>query len=218
MQMDDMVRTEERYLLDETAHAALKRELQSSPGMRYTVSDLYMSASGEAGGQGEIVRLRGYNVPKEGDCVYLEREMRLPGMTCKRRVGMTLSEAEQLIGAGEGAECQTAGQALREKDYVRHNGALTPTAMVSFEREAYTLANGARLTFDSGLRYRAKELSFAKGDAGEPLMEEGACIMALKGARPEQLRNLLLVCHATPVAFSKYGYAFMAAALKRRRS
>lgn len=212
------------YLLDEAAFHTLMNKMRSDWPPRayskYTVCDLYLDAAGNKPeirreaqkAAGETLQLQSFGTPKAGDCIYLERTMQWGSAACKRRVPLTLEEAKQYMEQGN------SGQLLREQEYLCH-GVAEPQLYLAYEREAYSFSGtDMQLLLDSNLRYRTNALSLLHGDKGERLLQEGTYFLQIKGAIPAAIWQSIHAMRLRPVPFSKYGYAYIAATLKKRRA
>ena len=75
-----------------------------------------------------------------------------------------------------------------------------------FDREQPDL----RVTFDSGIRWRADDLDLAHGTRGRLLLDPSMCLMEIKipGAAPLWLARALSDAGVFPSHFSKYGAAY----------
>lgn len=216
MNSKDILHLEERYLMDEPTLGALVDRVrdQISPDFysHYTVSDLYLEAAPQsAAAPVDTLRLRGYGVPTRESSVYLERNMQWGGLSCRRRIAMTLAEAEGYLSGGP------EGYALRAQDQLCE-GAPAPKLFLAFERDSYAFPqSGLRLTLDSELRYRTEDLDLLSGDGGSRLLPEGYRLVCIKGIPAARLLQAIGAAGLQPVPFSKYGYALIAATLQERR-
>jgi hypothetical protein len=68
-----------------------------------------------------------------------------------------------------------------------------------------------RITFDSNILWRERELWLSCGIWGNPILEEGVMLMELKISRaiPLWLAHILDEYRLYPVSFSKYGRAYL---------
>ena len=158
----------------------------------------------------EKLRLRSYGTPSPDSQVFLELKKKYDGVVYKRRVSMTLSEAERYLETGE-APFDT--QIMREIDYaMRFYNRPQPAMFIAYEREAFTAREDSelRLTFDSAVRYRTAGLRLENGTPGKVIMPEDTCLLEIKttGAMPLWLSHALDECGIRPSSFSKYGTAY----------
>lgn len=215
-------RTEKKYLMS----AAEYRSLIGRIG-KYLVPDEYgksticsayldtpdhriVRSSIEARNYKEKLRLRSYGVPNSESRVFLEIKKKFDGVVYKRREAMTLSEATKYIRTGHKPR---DSQIMRELDYaMRFWGQPQPAVILSYEREAF-FADGQpdlRLTFDTGVRYRADRLSLSEGNDGRLLLPHGSVLLEVKsgGGMPLWLADALDSERIFPSSFSKYGTAY----------
>ena len=158
----------------------------------------------------EKLRLRCYGVPRPEDHVFLEIKKKFKGVIYKRRIGLTLKEAEDYICLGKKPP---DSQILREIDYAlqlyEHP---MPSMVLSYERDAFfgREDSGLRLTFDTAVRYRTNQLSPVYGNDGIPILPEDTVLMEIKtdGAMPLWLAHTLSQMEIYPTSFSKYGTAY----------
>ena len=158
----------------------------------------------------EKLRLRSYGNADGEQQVFLEIKKKFKGVVYKRRVSMTLKQAEEYLSQGTRPE---DSQIMREIDYAmrlyRHP---TPRMLIAYERDAYFVKGlpHLRLTFDSNLRYRSDDLLLEDGTEGKPILPEGRYILEVKtdGAMPIWLSHALDKFRILPSSFSKYGTAY----------
>ncbi|MFV0343191.1 MAG: polyphosphate polymerase domain-containing protein [Anaerocolumna sp.] len=155
----------------------------------------------------EKLRLRSYGIPKENDKVYLEIKKKWKGVVYKRRVGMTLEEANRYLNNGikPNLDCQI----LREIDYFISFYKPVPKVYLAYDRIALYCINDPdfRMTFDMNIRSRTSILDLSKGDFGQYLLEDGTRLLEIKvaGAYPLWLTDILSELQIYPTSFSKYG-------------
>ena len=215
-------RYEKKYLIDAQQRrqlmARIAQHLKCDEHGRSTVCSLYLDTpdwllirnSIEATTYKEKLRLRSYGTPGPDSRVFLELKKKYHGVVYKRRVALTERQAEAYLRSGIKP---FDSQIFRELDYAMrfyHNP--RPAAMVSYEREAYTVptAPNLRLTFDSAVRYRTDRLSLSAGTAGKGILPADTVILEIKtdGAMPLWLSAALDECGIRPASFSKYGTAY----------
>lgn len=169
----------------------------------------------------EKLRLRSYGTPGAGSEVFLELKKKYRGVVYKRRVSMTLAEAEAYLGGGAMPQ---ESQIMAEIDYaMRYYRRPVQAMLIAYEREAYDVREypALRLTFDSAIRYREDALQLERGSAGRPVIPLGTTLMEIKtdGAIPVWLSHALDELGIAPASFSKYGaaYALARAAVNRNK-
>ena len=218
-------RIEKKYLLSESQYESLFRgigaHLKPDEYGRSTVLSLYLDTpdhriirtSLEAVDYKEKLRLRSYGTATSDSTVFLELKKKFEGIVYKRRVAMTLAEAEQYLQTGVKP---FQNQIMSEIDwsmtlYGRPRGAM----IIACEREAWFDEEhpDLRLTFDRNIRYREKELHLNQGSAGINLLPERIVLLEVKtaGAMPLWLAKALDTEGILPGNFSKYGAAYQQA-------
>ncbi len=183
-----------------------------------TISSLYLDTpdfyiirrSLEAKTYKEKLRLRCYGVPDSDTKVFLEIKKKFKGVVYKRRVAMTLKQAEDYLENGTKPE---ESQIMSEIDYAMElYKKPVPKAMISYEREAYFIKDmpNLRITFDTNVRFRTDNLFLEKGNQGTLLLPKETFIMEIKtdGAMPVWLSHALDDLKILPASFSKYGTAY----------
>lgn len=157
----------------------------------------------------EKMRLRSYGIPTPQSTVFLELKKKLDGITYKRRIPMTFSDAIQYINEGKPPE--ENGQILEEVNWFMNIYKPSPKVLVFYERIALfgIEDNNLRVTFDSDIRWRSDRL-FEMVDDGTPLILPGERIMEIKvnGSFPCWLSRILSELKIYPTSFSKYGTVY----------
>ena len=215
-------RYEKKYLLTEEKYRALMAELRDKiePDRYFssTVCSIYYDSddyslirrSLEGPVYKEKLRLRSYNVPGDGDTVFVELKKKYKGIVYKRRVSMRAKEAEMYLSGR--APAPEDSQMIHEIDWFMQLHKPKPKVFIACDRLAYTAIDNPqlRITFDENLRWRDTELELTAGSHGEPLTEEGVRIMEIKipGAAPLWLTELLSRNEIYPRSFSKYGSCY----------
>ena len=212
-------RYEKKYLLNETQRLEIMESLgdrmqQDTYGL-HTICSLYYDTEDfaiirrclEKPGYREKLRLRSYGIPTSESVVYLEQKKKLGQITYKRRMPITLSEAEAYFN--DSVLPTEQGQIFREISWFASQRTLGAKLLVSYDRIALfgREDNNFRVTFDTGIRWRREELSLRLGDAGVPLLDSGACLMEVKtlDALPLWFARILTGFKLYPTSFSKYG-------------
>ena len=159
----------------------------------------------------EKLRLRSYGTPKPTSKVFLELKKKYKGVVYKRRVDMTLEEAEKYLATGE---MPMNSQIMKEIDYAMefyHHP--QPAMMIVYEREAFYVKGmpNLRLTFDTSVRYRDTGLLLEEGTEGKKIISDDTVLLEIKtdGAMPVWLSHALDGCKIRPSSFSKYGTAYL---------
>lgn len=233
MSNDIFERIEKKYRITAAQKEAVLREiggrLLEDRFCRSTIQSLYLDTpdhriirnSIEAKGHSvykEKIRVRSYGTPGREDKVFFELKKKYKGIVYKRRICMTLAEAERYLEEGI---CPKDSQIMREIDYAMDfYGRPKPAVMICYEREAYAIQGhpALRITFDSNVRYRDRELSLGKGSQGIPITGSGEYLLEVKsdGAIPVWLSEVLDRNKVYPSSFSKYGTAYQMIRTKSR--
>lgn len=156
----------------------------------------------------EKLRLRCYNEIKPGEKAYLEIKKKYEGIVYKRRERIVIDEAEAAL-AGKGKAESQIGKELEW--FIKYYGNLRPAMYLSYKRKAWLVkGSDIRITFDSEITWRTKELDLLKGSYGELLHSDGRVLMEVKcgEALPIEFIRLLEKYNIYPTSFSKYGSAY----------
>lgn len=160
----------------------------------------------------EKLRLRTYQAPAVDTEVFLEIKKKFDHIVYKRRIGMPYGQAVAYL---EGRQEAGHGQIAQEIEWFRafyHD--LRPAMFIYYDRFAIADRDqpDLRITFDSGICWRADHLDLVSGTEGRPLLEVGTCLMEIKipQAAPFWLSRALSETGVFPTHFSKYGAAYQA--------
>ncbi len=164
----------------------------------------------------EKLRLRSYNAP-EGpkDKVFLELKKKIGGIVNKRRVVLTLAEAAQFLeeGVKPVSEDFRTRQVLNEIEYYLSRNKVHPAVYIGYQRTAFFGKENKdfRLTFDSKILTRRKDLLLESGCYGKDILEENHYLMEVKilGAVPLWFAEILSELSIYSTHFSKYGQEYM---------
>lgn len=155
----------------------------------------------------EKLRLRCYGMPHGDDEVFVELKKKFDGVVYKRRISMTLNDAQHYLYADELPEKDS--QILHEIEWVRQRYHLKPAACISYDREAYCGVENKqlRVTFDTNILGRDYILQLDKECFGLPILPEGIVLMEVKipDAMPVWLSHIFSELKIFPTSFSKYG-------------
>ncbi len=216
-------RVEKKYPIDSRKKdmllSLIKDKLVSDPHGKSTICSMYLDtpdrqlirASIEARTYKEKLRIRSYGVPQKDTMVFLEIKKKYKGVVYKRRVKMTLRDAEEYIATGVSP---VQSQIMREIDYAmkfyRHP---KPSMLIAYEREAFFSKedDGLRLTFDKNIRFRENVTDMTSGADGTKIIDDGKYILEIKtnGGMPLWLSEALDKCGIYPSSFSKYGISHL---------
>ena len=167
----------------------------------------------------EKLRLRSYGVPDHDSQVFLELKKKYKGIVYKRRVGLSLKEAQAYLF--EGLPPKASSQIQKEIDWFQSRYHTVPKLLIAYERQAFAGIEdpNLRITFDQNIRFRDHDLNLADGDWGQPLLNTGHVLMEIKipGAMPLWMSRLLTALKVYPVSFSKCGLCYKASLLGELR-
>lgn len=158
----------------------------------------------------EKLRLRSYGAASDLDNIFFEIKKKYKGTVYKRRVLLSLEDALLYIESGQKP---IDSQIMREIDYAMNFYRYPkPKMMIMYERQAFfsKCEPDLRITFDTGIRYRADYLSMSDITSGTKLLPQNELIMEIKtaGAMPLWLSHILDSEKIYPSSFSKYGTAY----------
>lgn len=164
----------------------------------------------------EKLRLRSYYSPAQADDhVFLEVKKKIGGIVTKRRVSMTLSEAEAYIQTRVKPyyERFIDQQVMKELDvFLNFYDSIAPRQYISYQREAFFGKEDRefRLTFDRKITARRDDLSLGRESYGEQLILPDQRLMEIKvpGSIPMWLSNAMSELGIRRISFSKYGIAY----------
>lgn len=164
----------------------------------------------------EKLRLRSYNVP-EGpeDKVFIELKKKIGGIVNKRRAVLTLGEAAQFLEEGVKPVFGDFGtrQVLNEIEYYLSRNRVNPAVYIGYRRKAFFGKENRdfRLTFDSKILTRRRDLFLESGCYGKDILEENHYLMEVKilGAVPLWFAEILADLSIYSTHFSKYGQEHM---------
>ena len=224
-------RVEKKYLLTREKYNLLLEAMEPYMSIdsygKHTIGNVYydtdtyelISRSIEKPKYKEKFRVRSYGIPKEEDKVFLEIKKKYKGIVYKRRVSMTLKEAEDYLE--KGIRPKKEGQILKEIDYFLSFYKPTPKVYLAYDRMAYFGKENKdiRITFDHNIRSRQCNMNLAEGDYGTPILDEYHYLMEIKvpGAMPVWLSKILSDLEIYPTSFSKYGNVYKQFILPNRR-
>lgn len=194
----------DKYCLDGKSYRIcnLYFDTDSNNVIRHSVSKPYHK---------EKLRLRSYDRARPGDTVFLELKKKTGKIVTKRRVAMTVEEANDYIyrGIRPKKEKYLENQVMDEIDYFRKVNDCTPVVFIAYDRRAYFEKNNGdvRITFDFNILTRREELDLTAPVTGERLIPEDMMLMEVKipGALPMWLARMLSEKGIYMTSFSKYG-------------
>lgn len=212
-------RTEKKYLLNEEQYSRLLEVISCHMKLDafgiHTICNLYLDTedfrlirnSLEKPVYKEKIRLRSYGIPTEDSNVFLELKKKYKGVVYKRRVRMSLKEAEDYLRDGI---CPNEKQVMHEINYfMDFYERPKPKVYIAYDRMAYYSEEDEsfRITFDTNIRSRFEDLKLEDGDAGELLLAQNTYLMEVKavGAMPRWMIEAMNLLKIYPTSFSKYG-------------
>lgn len=163
----------------------------------------------------EKLRLRSYYSPAAPtDKVFLEIKKKIGGIVTKRRVTLTLEQAEHYIATGERpfSDKYITNQVLDEIDVFMKNYDIAPAQYISYQRMAFFGKDDHdfRLTFDRALTDRRYDLSLGKECYGRQIIRPDQRLMEVKitDSMPYWMSEQLSKLGIYKTSFSKYGRAY----------
>ena len=163
----------------------------------------------------EKIRLRSYYSPaKPDDIVFLEIKKKIGGVVAKRRVTMTLAEADEYLKTRKKPETSKyiTQQVFTELDVFLDNYYVKPKQYISYQRRAFFGKDNKdfRLTFDRLITERRDNLTLSEPSYGSQIIGTDQRLMEVKisDSVPEWLINKLSELQIYKTSFSKYGKAY----------
>lgn len=164
----------------------------------------------------EKLRLRSYYSPADPYAsVFLEIKRKIGGIVTKRRVAMTLIDAESYIQTRVKPYYDRFidKQVMKELDvFLNFYDSIQPRQYISYQRAAFFGKDDKefRLTFDRDITERRYDLSLSKGNYGDKLILPDQRLMEIKvpGALPLWMSQALSELEIRRFSFSKYGNAY----------
>lgn len=169
----------------------------------------------------EKLRIRSYSLASADSTVFVELKKKYKGVVYKRRI--SLAETDAMAWVGGIKPCPVNTQISREIDYfLSYYGHLQPTVFLSYDREAYYDLNGGdfRVTFDTNIQYRTRDLSLCAAPYGTPILPQDKVLMEIKspGGIPLWMVHALSEAHLSKTSFSKYGTVYINHILPQRQN
>ena len=218
--METFQRIEKKYLLDQKQYQELKEKL-----MDHVVPDKYFETSIrslyydtdkfelirrsiEKPEYKEKLRVRSYGKADQNDEVFVELKKKLDGMVYKRRTKARYADLMNNIEKADFKDRQVGNEIRYALNYY---GKLRPAVYIGCKRHSYSGKDdeSLRVTFDSDISYRMKDLSLNESDKDKKVTDKIVMELKVKDAMPLWLTSLLDEVKAYPRGFSKVGTAFM---------
>ena len=164
----------------------------------------------------EKLRLRSYYSPAAPDAsVFLEIKRKVGGIVTKRRVAMTLVDAETYIQTRVKPyyERFIDQQVMKEMDvFLNFYDSIQPRQYISYQRAAFFGKDDPefRLTFDRDITERRSDLTLSKPSYGGKIILPDQRLMEIKvpGSIPLWMSQALSELEIRRHSFSKYGNAY----------
>lgn len=165
----------------------------------------------------EKIRLRSYASPASPeDTVFLEIKKKIGGIVNKRRVTMTLQQANDYMLHGIRPVFEKKKfiqeQVMDEIDQFRRLYDVAPKQYISYQRSAFFGKDDPdfRLTFDRALTQRRCDVTLEHESYGDLLIPEDCRLMEVKisDSMPIWLADMLAQLQIYKTSFSKYGRAY----------
>lgn len=159
----------------------------------------------------EKLRLRCYGDFQSEKLVFLELKKKYNGVVYKRRISMTMEEAQNFIKYDEVPNLRT--QILKElRFFLNCHEDIEPSVLISCDREAFFAKSNSdfRMTFDTGISANYDPEYLYNYQNGENLISSNQVLLEVKTALglPLWLRNFLLNNNIYQTSFSKYKEAY----------
>ncbi|MCI9312572.1 MAG: polyphosphate polymerase domain-containing protein [Erysipelotrichaceae bacterium] len=225
-------RLEKKYLLTHEQRSCFLAQAQShlisDPFGPATICNIYfdnaqdhmIATSLQKPPYKEKLRMRSYGIAHEDMPIYLELKKKCRGIVNKRRIALSLAEANTFLKTGELISAHT--QIAKEIEYVMHFYRPYPKVFLAYDRVPLIGKDekDLRITLDTGIRRRYDNLCLDAHDQGALLMDESMTLMEIKvsAAYPLWLSHLLAQLSLYPISFSKYGRIYTADCLTRAQS
>lgn len=216
-------RLEKKYLLSKEEYDVIMKKLKpylmEDKYYKSTICNIYFDTkdftliqnSIEKPVYKEKIRLRSYFVPTYEDTVFLEIKKKYKGMVGKRRIHLTLQQFYDYFDNHVLPDCNR--QISSELDYCFQYYQLEPKVFIAYDRLSYYSKenHNFRITFDTNIRSRSKDLRLELGDYGDYYFEKENYVMEIKtlDSFPIWFIKILEECHIYPTSFSKYGNIYL---------
>lgn len=223
-------RYEHKYLMGEDTLAEIlpiimshmEMDCYNNGGKLYSIANIYydtpndelIRASLSKPAYKEKLRLRSYGIPDMESRVYLELKKKYRGIVNKRRTTLLLNEAYNFVKTGKRPDLQPYmnRQVLEEERYFISRMRLSPKVYIAYDRLAFFEVGNPdlRISFDTNIRTRRKDVSLEAGDYGIPLLDDGVWLMEIKTslAKPCWVADMISGAGLRRTNFSKYGTEF----------
>ncbi len=212
-------RYEKKYLMDAQTYAAFWEDLSAYMTMDrfglHNIRNVYFDTADyelirtsiEKPPYKEKFRIRCYGQPTHDSECFLEIKKKYKGLVNKRRIVLTMDEADAYLNEHRLPGYQ--GQIFQEIEYFFEKYNLAPRRYIAYDRIALYGNEDAefRVTFDQNIRSRTTNLTLYSDEDTEQLLPPGYRLMEVKvgEAMPMWFVKLLAKHRITNTSFSKYG-------------
>ena len=215
-------RVEDKYRLTrEQACEVINRicdHVHEDDYFQYTVHSIYYDSpdcglvtAGLNGGDYKAkLRMRGYNEVSGDSPVFLETKKKFENIVYKKRMQMTNDEAFPYMLSHD--KNKASGNTAQEIEYMRDHYRLVPKVLITYDRICFA-ADGeqdVRVTFDTHIRYRIRDLDDMNDNGTEIPLEEDCVMLEIKAMDryPMWLVNILSDMKLRRTSFSKYATVY----------
>lgn len=226
MSIEIFNRYEKKYMIDKATYDTLLNELMSYMipdkfclnGNHYSICNIYYDTdtdelirrSIDKPVYKEKLRLRSYGKPGDDSEAFIEIKKKYKGIVNKRRTTMTLKQAWDYLEKNIKPESKhISEQVMNELDYFRSHYIVMPKVYISYDRVALFGKDddSFRVTFDTNIQTRRKDLDLRSGAYGEILLPDDKILMEVKisGGVPIWFSKIMSSYDIFPTSFSKYG-------------
>lgn len=228
--MTDLIQTnfkryEKKYMLTQKQYEGLLGRLQpyikEDKFGRYTICNIYYDTEDWALIRQSIqkpvykekLRVRSYGVPSDNDNVFIEIKKKYRGVVYKRRIAVPAVSVEPVLMGSSSFEIKKDDEQIKnELQWFQNIYHTRPRVFIGYDRQAFTglWDSKLRITFDTGIKWRGKELDLRYGDYGESVIPNQQVLMEIKmpGTCPVWLAHILNTLAIYPTSFSKYGTCY----------
>ena len=218
--MENFVRHESKYLLTRDEYKKLMEQINE-----YIKTDIHVSShvlsvyfdtddyrlltrSIEKPKFKEKLRIRSYEPPLNNDDVYIELKKKLNGVVYKSRTRVNYNDVLNDLSSCD-YEDEMIGNEI--KNLVMRYEKLTPKILISCDREYFVGKEdpSLRITFDSNMKYRVKNVSLNDMEDDLSMNESIVMEIKVKDAIPLWLSKKLDELKIYRCSFSKVGTAYL---------
>ena len=152
------------------------------------------------------LRMRGYNIVKDSDPVFLETKKKYGNIVYKKRFALPCRNGVDYMEYG--IPHQDTSNTAKEIDYMMKKDNLQAKVLISYDRECYAgiEESDVRITFDTNIRYRLEDLDDLNDHGTEKKLNDGWVMLEVKAMDryPMWLVSILSEMNLQRTSFSKY--------------